>query len=59
MTDLLKIADLMERLKISRSTLATLRRTGRFPKPVNVGHALRWRGEDIEGWISANRKGRA
>lgn len=40
-------------LKLDRSTLWDWTRKGRFPKPIKLGRATRYRRSDIEAWLAS------
>ena len=48
---LLKQRDLMEIMKISRSTLWRVQQRADFPKPVTLMGCKRWRREEVIAWI--------
>jgi len=50
---LLKAAECAEILAVGRSTLWRLHAAGKLPRPLRIGGATRWRGEEIKGWIGA------
>lgn len=49
--DLLSQHDLMEIMKVSRSTLWRVRQRENFPKPVMVLGCKRWRPEELKAWL--------
>jgi prophage regulatory protein len=50
---LLRLRDVVERTRLSRSTIYRLIDGGRFPKPFRVGDfAVRWKSSMIDGWIA-------
>ncbi len=51
MEAMLKQSDLMEIMKVSRSTLWRILRNDDFPKPVILMRCQRWRREDIESYL--------
>ena len=51
--DLLTVDEVCDRLKISRSALYGLRRTGMAPPAIKIGRQLRFRRADLENWINA------
>ncbi len=49
---LLRLAQVMERTALSRSTIYDRMRRGAFPQPVRIGiRCIRWRAADIDEWI--------
>ena len=58
MDDLLRLRDLMEIMKISRSTLWRVQQRDNFPKPVTLLGCKRWRRKELKAWLdeqAANR----
>ena len=51
MVALLRLRDLMEIMKISRSTLWRVQQRNDFPKPVEVMGCKRWRHEELKTWL--------
>ena len=53
-TELLRMADVLERIPLSRSTLWRRRKAGEFPHPVRLGgegsRVKAWRLSDIQAW---------
>lgn len=49
---LLRRADVMDRVGLSKSTLYSRISAGTFPKPVTLGSSVRWVESEVEGWIS-------
>lgn len=52
MNNLLLVGDVLRRLRIGRTQLWQLRRSGDFPSPCRMGRPLRWRERDVEQWIN-------
>ena len=53
MSRLLTVREVMERVRMSRSTLYRLMRLGRFPEPVRVGlKAVRFKSEEIDQYLA-------
>ncbi|MDE2842365.1 MAG: AlpA family phage regulatory protein [Chloroflexota bacterium] len=51
---MLRIADVLEVVGVSRSTLYKMIADGRFPRPMRVGQrAARWRQSDIQRWMDS------
>ena len=48
---LLSTGAVAEILSLSKRTVHRLKASGRVPRPVKVGGAVRWRLSDIEKWI--------
>jgi predicted DNA-binding transcriptional regulator AlpA len=42
--------DLARRLGVAKRTIDRLRAAGQFPKPITVGHQVRWPVAVIEQW---------
>jgi predicted DNA-binding transcriptional regulator AlpA len=55
MDGLMNQVDMMEFLRISRSTLYRMMRRDDFPRPVNVSCMKRWRRDDIEFWLRSRQ----
>ena len=51
MDDLMSQQELMETMKISRSTLWRVRQRENFPKPVMLLGCKRWRPEELQAWL--------
>ena len=49
---LLRRAEVMNRVGLSKSTLYSRIPAGTFPKPVTLGSSVRWVESEVEGWIS-------
>ena len=50
---LLSAQILGKRLGVSVRTLWRLRSSGKLPRPVRLGGAVRWRSADIDAWVAA------
>jgi len=51
--DLIRKAELAERLRINRWTLMRWCREGKFPKPIRLSEVVvAWRVADVERWLS-------
>ena len=50
---LLKMEDIAERLQVSRRTIYNYIAKESIPPPLRFGNCVRWRAEDIEGWIES------
>ena len=55
MNALMRQRDMMEFMRISRSTLWRMSQFEDFPKPVIVMGMKRWRREELESWLSARQ----
>ena len=54
MDRLLKQAEVLAAVGLSRMAVWKLRQRGTFPSPVDVGvGALRWRESDVQAWIAS------
>lgn len=51
MDALLKPRDLMEIMKISKSTLWRVQQREDFPKPISLLGCKRWRREELQEWL--------
>jgi len=49
---LLRRAEVMDRVGLSKSTLYSRISAGTFPKPVTLGSSVRWVEAEVEAWIS-------
>jgi len=56
MNDLMRRCDIMDFMKISRSTLWRLSQDENFPKPVLLMGMMRWRRAELESWLSARQE---
>ena len=45
-------------LRIGLRTLRTMDAAGRLPKPVRIGHSVRWSLEEIRAWLAAGAPNR-
>lgn len=50
---LLNIHEILIITKLSRSTIATLIKSNRFPPPLKLSHVRLWRLSDIESWMAS------
>jgi len=50
--------EVAEALGISRAHVWKLTSTGRLPKPVHLGRAVRWPRKDLEAWLAAGAPSR-
>lgn len=47
-----RVSQLQERLKISRSTIWSWCKQGKFPKPIKLGeNCTAWNSKDIDKWL--------
>ena len=51
MMELLSVRELAGKLKVSTRHVWALLSSGRLPKPVRVGRAVRWRADDVTRWV--------
>ena len=53
MLAIMKLPELVQRTKISRSAVYAMIARNEFPRPVRLGRrAVGWRVEDVEAWIA-------
>ena len=51
---LMTCIEVCELVKLSRTTVYTLSKQGRFPSSFKVGtRAIRWRRSEVEGWLES------
>lgn len=50
---LLNTRETSRMLRLSEKTLYTLEKTGRMPKAIRIGSAVRWSYEELKAWIAA------
>ena len=55
MDGLMTQVDMMEFMRISRSTLYRMSQRDDFPRPVIVGGMKRWRRDELESWLRASQ----
>jgi len=55
MSGLMRQRDMMEFMKVSRSTLWRIMRHEDFPRPVVLLGLKRWRREEIERWLRSRQ----
>ena len=54
MDRLLKQAEVLAAVNLSRMAVWKMRKVGSFPEPVSLGMgALRWRESDVQAWIAS------
>lgn len=60
MEGFLRIDDIRKLLRLSRSTIFRLERSGRFPRRVRLSiRAIGWRTAEVETWITRRSEGGA
>lgn len=52
--ELLRDTQAAAMLGISRSKIWELNSSGKLPRPVKLGHAVRWRRRELQNWIDAD-----
>ena len=53
MLAIMKLPELVQRTKVSRSAVYAMIARNEFPRPVRLGRrAVGWRVEDVEAWIA-------
>ena len=50
---LLRIADVMARVQLSKGSIAKLEKAGKFPKRIKLGGCARWKTSDIDEWLKS------
>ena len=50
---LLRIADVIARVSLSKGSIAKLEKVGKFPKRIKLGGCARWRTSDIDEWLTS------
>ena len=51
-SELMRVGEVAEKLRVSIRTVWRLNSSGRIPKPLRLGNNVRWRSNDIADWIS-------
>lgn len=51
MNTFLKLKDILEMTKISRSEIYRKINLGEFPKPIKIGKMSRWVKSEVEAWM--------
>jgi len=46
--------ELASLLRLGLRTLRTMDASGRLPKPIRIGHSVRWSLEEIKDWLAAD-----
>jgi excisionase family DNA binding protein len=54
----LPAVDVAKLLGISKRHVSALNATGRIPRPVRLGRAVRWRAHEIRDWLAAGAPSR-
>ena len=55
---ILRQHEVLDKLRVSRATLANWRRAGGFPAPIKLGpRLLGWHKSDVDEWLKADRGG--
>ncbi|MGZ5056251.1 MAG: helix-turn-helix transcriptional regulator [Methylobacter sp.] len=50
---LLKLKDVIEKVKLSRSSIYSLTKAGAFPPPLRLSERrIAWRTEDVDNWLN-------
>ena len=58
MSTIIKLPELVERIKVSRAAVYAMIARDEFPRPVRLGRrAVGWRVDDVEAWIAARPEG--
>lgn len=56
-TRLIRLAEVMRRVGLGRSTIYRWMGEGRFPKPVKLGaHMVAWPEDTIDAWIASTQR---
>ena len=50
---LVSAGDLGDMMNISVRHIRRMDAAGKLPKPVRLGHCVRWRADEIQAWLSA------
>ena len=54
---LIRLPEVLNRLKVSRSTIYAWMRDGRFPKPIKLGlRPIAWLEDAVDAFIAARRE---
>ena len=54
---ILRVADLLDQLNLSRTTIWRLRRAGKFPQPIRLSaNAIGWPAHVIDKWLAERPK---
>lgn len=51
-TTLITAEQLAGTLQVSKRTLWRMRSAGQLPRPLRIGGVVRWRREEVAGWIA-------
>jgi|APLak6261667961_1056064.scaffolds.fasta_scaffold23026_2 prophage regulatory protein len=50
---LMRLKDVIEKVKLSRSSIYSLTKAGAFPAPLRLSERrIAWRQEDVENWLN-------
>ncbi len=49
-TEFLTVQELAKRYRVTIRTINNLRKAGRLPAPLKIGHSARWKVSDIQTW---------
>lgn len=49
--------EICELCNISKTSVHTLSKLGKFPKPIKFGRAVRWNMEHVKAWLEQQEKG--
>lgn len=49
--DLLTPEEVEQKCRVSSRTISRLTASGRFPKPIKIGHSNRWRAGDVNAFL--------
>jgi prophage regulatory protein len=50
----LRLPEVLQRVRLSRSLVYSLMAEGSFPRPIKLGRrAVAWRAADIEAWLTS------
>ena len=53
---MLTVRDLAKRLQVNKKTVRRWEASGRLPRAFAIGGVIRWRSEDIDGWLEDRAK---
>ena len=54
--ELLTLSDVLNRLRVGRSTLYLLINRSSFPRPVKIGNSNRWLSSEVEAWVATRER---
>ena len=58
LSDLMTIAEVLDRLRCSRSSLYVWMDSQQFPRPLKFGTANRWLRGEVDAWVERQAAGR-